>query len=79
MKVAFFGRLREALGDELEVPDRTAEKVSDLRRRLVELHPSAVDLLSSRVRACVDDVIVGDDFALSGHERVEFFPPLSGG
>ena len=80
MKVFFFGRLKEALGEVLEVPDQPAEKVGDLRRRLAECHPAAAhDLLSPRVRACVDDVIVGEDYALARQARVEFFPPLSGG
>ena len=80
MKVAFFGKLREALGEEREIAAEVGESVAQLRRRLAELHPSvAEDLLSPRVRACVDDTLVAEDFLLDGHDRVEFFPPLSGG
>lgn len=80
MKIGFFGRLREVLGDELEVATEAGETVTRLRIRLAALHPRAAgDLLSPRVRACVADAIVGEDFPLRGHERVEFLPPLSGG
>lgn len=80
MRVGFFGRLREALGDEREVPAEAGETVARLRLRLAGLHPRAApDLLSPRVRACVADTVVGEDFVLAGQARVEFLPPLSGG
>ncbi|HEX6376123.1 MAG TPA: MoaD/ThiS family protein [Allosphingosinicella sp.] len=80
MRIGFFGRLRDALGDEREVAGEAGETVSRLRIRLAGLHPRAApDLLSPRVRACVADEIVDEDFLLGGHERVEFLPPLSGG
>ena len=80
MKIAFFGKLRDALGEECEVTPEREEDVAGLRARLAELYPHvAGDLLSPRVRACVADTIVGEDFLLAGQERVEFLPPLSGG
>lgn len=80
MRILFFGRLREALGDERELADEPGETVAAMRRRLAGLHPhAAADLLSPRVRACVDDVVVGEDFVVGGHARVELLPPLSGG
>lgn len=80
MKIAFFGRLRDSLGDEREVAAEEGETVAHLRIRLAGLHPEAArDLLSPAIRACVADTIVGEDFPLRGQERVEFFPPLSGG
>lgn len=80
MKVGFFGRLRDSLGDEREVSVEGDETVARLRLRLAGLHPEAArDLLSPGVRACVADTIVGEDFLLGEHERVEFLPPLSGG
>lgn len=80
MKIRFFGRLRDALGDEREVAAEAGETVARLRIRLAGLHPQAApDLLSPRVRACVAETMVGEDFLLGGHERVEFLPPLSGG
>jgi molybdopterin converting factor small subunit len=80
MKVGFFGRLRDSLGDEREVAAEAGETVARLRLRLAGLHPQAArDLLGPGVRACVADTIVGEDFLLAGHERIEFLPPLSGG
>lgn len=80
MKIGFFGRLRDSLGDEREVAAEAGETVARLRIRLAGLYPQAADdLLSPRVRACVADAIVGEDFLVGGRERVEFLPPLSGG
>ena len=80
MRIAFFGRLRDSLGDEREVAAEEGETVALLRIRLAGLYPEAApDLLGPGVRACVADAIVGEDFPLGGQDRVEFFPPLSGG
>jgi molybdopterin converting factor small subunit len=80
VKIGFFGRLRDSLGDECEVPAEKGETVAHLRTRLAGLHPGAArDLLSPGVRACVADEMVGEDFCLAGQDRVEFLPPLSGG
>lgn len=80
MKIGFFGKLRDSLGDEREIAAQEGETVARLRLRLAGLHPQAAsDLLSPRVRACIADTIVGEDRVLGGDERVEFLPPLSGG
>ena len=80
MKILFFGKLRDALGDQRELDRVNGETIARLRRRLAELYPQAADdLLNPGVRACVEDTIVGEDFGLDGHESVEFFPPVSGG
>lgn len=80
MRIGFFGRLREALGDEREVPGEPGETVASLRTRLAGLYPeAAADLLSPGTRACASDTIVGEDFPVAGLERIEFLPPLSGG
>jgi molybdopterin converting factor small subunit len=80
MKIGFFGKLRDALGDEREVGAEAGETVSRLRTRLAGLYPQAAgDLLSPRTRACASDEIVGEDFPVTGQERIEFLPPVSGG
>lgn len=80
MKIGFFGRLRDSLGDACEVEPEAGETVARLRLRLAGLNPQAAgDLLSPRNRACVGDRMVGEDFLLDGKQRVEFLPPLSGG
>jgi molybdopterin converting factor small subunit len=79
MKIRFFGRLRDSLGEEMEVAVAQGETVADLRARLAALHPdAATELLGTRVRAFVADAMVGEDFRLAG-EPVEFLPPVSGG
>jgi molybdopterin converting factor small subunit len=80
MKIGFFGKLRDALGHEREVPGESGESVAALRTRLAGLYPEAeADLLSPRTRACVGDAVVGEDFRVDGEEPIEFLPPLSGG
>ena len=80
MKIGFFGKLRDVLGDEREVAAEAGETVAGLRIRLAGLYPEAArDLLGARTRACIADAIVGEEFELAGHERIEFLPPLSGG
>lgn len=80
MKIVCYGKLRDTLGEESELAAEPAESVADLRDRLARLHPyAAAALLSPRTRACVDDMIVGEDFVVSDHDTVEFLPPLSGG
>lgn len=80
MRIVCYGKLRDMLGEESEVACEAEESVAGLRRRLANIHPHAApDLLNPRTRACVDDMIVGEDFTVSGHDRVEFLPPLSGG
>lgn len=80
MKIVFFGKLRDALGPEEDLAVEQGETVAQLRRRLADRHPQAAKaLLSPGVRACVDDVIVSEDFIVGGRDSVEFFPPVSGG
>ena len=80
LKVAFFGKLADVLGPELEVPMSGECTVGDLRERIAADHPDAADTLrNNRVRACVGDDIVPDRHVLSPGMRVEFFPPVSGG
>lgn len=80
MRISFFGKLRDSLGDERMLAPVAGETVAGLRARLAALFPQAAnDLLGPRVRACVGDAIVAEDFSLAGHDEVEFLPPLSGG
>lgn len=80
MRILFFGKLRDSLGDERVLAPVAGETVAGLRARLAGLFPPAADdLLGPGVRACVADAIVGEEFSLAGHDEVEFLPPLSGG
>lgn len=80
MKTRFYGRLKELLGEEvdLDLPAGT-EAVIDLRQLLADIYPAAAEDLLVRSRACIEDSIVGDGHPLGSAETIEFFPPLSGG
>jgi len=81
MKITFYGRLGDIIGREIVlVVPADVLTVRDLRRMLAGLYPlAAEDLDGPKLRACIGDTIVSDDFALVRVEAVEFFPPLSGG
>lgn len=80
MRILFFGKLRDLLGEAREVAAQRGETVAQLRRRLADLNPEGAGaLLCPTNRACVGDSIVAEDFVPSGEESVEFLPPVSGG
>ena len=80
MKITLYGKLGEALGREISLDEIAGRTVGDLRRALAEQHPRlAADLLSPRVRACVNDAMVGEDFAIRAGDEVALLPPVSGG
>lgn len=80
-RVTLFGKLSDLIGRE-GVIEREAGSftVADLRRALADEHPgAATDLLSPRVRAVVNDSIVGDDRLVEAGDEVALLPPVSGG
>jgi molybdopterin converting factor small subunit len=80
VKVAFFGSLGEAIGREVEFDAGQCRTVGDLRAAVAAHYPDAAGLIRHEaVRGLVGDRIVPEDFRLDGVDRVEFFPPLSGG
>jgi molybdopterin synthase sulfur carrier subunit len=81
MRIGFFGRLGERIGREVDL-DLPAEacSVAELRLHLAQQFPAAsADLASGSLRACVDETIVPDSHIVRPGQKVEFFPPLSGG
>jgi molybdopterin converting factor small subunit len=80
VKILFYGRLADAMGPELELDAPQGCSMSELRSRLVTSNPAASQALSGRrIRACVGDAFVSDDYILTPADRVEFLPPVSGG
>jgi molybdopterin converting factor small subunit len=79
MRIHFYGRLADALGEAVEMDVAAPCTIGELRRRLAAELPSAGEALSGRVRACVGDRIVGDDHEVDTADRVEFLAPVSGG
>ena len=80
MKVLFYGRLAEAIGQELEIDAQPGSSVGELRDRLVAEYPEIENVLrNKRARACVGQTLVGDDYVPAPSDTVEFLPPVSGG
>ena len=78
MQVVFYGRLAEAIAPAIEL-DATCS-VAELRRKLAAEHPQVASTLgSSRSRALVGALLVGEDYVIAGDDQVEFLPPVSGG
>lgn len=81
MEVVFYGRLAELIGQQidLDVPGGQCT-IQDLKALIAREHPDASQhLLDRSVRGCVADEIVPDSFVVGDGQRVEFFPPVSGG
>ena len=80
LTVLLFGKLGELAGREVRLEVPAGCTVRDVRQSLAAAFPAAADdLLSARVRACVDGAIVGDDRMIDGPGEVALLPPLSGG
>ena len=77
MRVAYYGRLAEAAGVRSEVLEMSPATVGELRAMLAARVEGVGD--AGKVRALVDDAIVGEDHALAGVAEVGFLPPVSGG
>jgi molybdopterin converting factor small subunit len=79
-KIAFYGRLADTLGPELEFAIPSGCSIAELRQQLSAEHPEAAEALASRrTRACVAGSLVRDDYAITRNDRIEFLPPVSGG
>lgn len=77
IKVLYFSVLREKVGkseEEIEFKGSVAQ----LKELLAERYPQIRDILGS-VRFAVNEEYVGEDYRLSGNERVALIPPVSGG
>jgi molybdopterin converting factor small subunit len=80
VKVAFYGRLAEVVGTELDVEAPPGCSIEELRNTVIAEHPQAENALrNKRARACVGDAIVHDNYVPDPADRVEFLPPVSGG
>jgi molybdopterin converting factor small subunit len=79
MNVRLYGRLADLLGEQVQL-DLAGCSVGKVRTAMAERHPAArAEILSQRVRACVGDMIVGEEHVVSEADVIEFFPPVSGG
>ena len=77
MRLRFFGRLRDAIGGELEVevPGDVID-TEQLRAWLGAQHPA---LLDASVKMALDDRILVAPQPIEGAREIAFLPPVSGG
>ena len=80
MRITLYGKLGEAIGREIACDELVGCTIAQARRALAERHPQvAPDLLSPRVRACIDNAIVGEEAIIAPGDAVALLPPVSGG
>lgn len=83
MKVMFFARLRELLGDDsLEIDDKDCPAdVAALRTLLRQSVKAelAESLSDPNVLCAVNQKVVNDEHTLASSDEVAFFPPMTGG
>lgn len=72
-KIAFYGKLADMIGREVELALPAGGcTIAALRARFDGLDRATV-------RACVNDATVSEDHVVMPGDRVDFLPPLSGG
>ena len=80
MRIKFYGKFAESISPEVEIDLVPPCRVSEVRKRVAELFPEVANsLVGKRVKACVADQIVGDDYIVPQGQEVEILAPLSGG
>lgn len=81
LNVELCGRLADACGRivELDLPEEEVP-VSVMFTALAAAYPTlAPSIASGRVRACVNEALVGPDSLVRAGDEVALFPPVSGG
>ena len=77
-----YGRLAQLIGAEevrLDLPAPSCS-IAEVRAAIIACYPETEEQMrSGQVRACVDDVIVGEEYVVGAAQTVEFLPPVSGG
>jgi len=80
LTITFFGRLADSVGREVSIDVDMPCSVATLRERLAKSLPQiSDDLINPRIRVCVADTLVPDDFIIAKEGRIEILSPLSGG
>ena len=80
MRIAFYGRLGETVGREIELSGLAGRTIADVRRAIAEKYPpAAVEIMSPRVRAYLNDAAVSEDQVIGPDDEAAFLPPVSGG
>lgn len=77
MKIEVFAALKDYFDSEFEITSN-ASSINALKALLVNLQPSAIDILNS-CRFAVDDEFIDNDFQLQDSDTISIIPPSSGG
>ena len=83
LRVLYFARLRETVGvagEDLELP-AGVETIAQLREHLIDRGAEWADAFapSRRIRAALNQDMVGDETPLEDGAEIAFFPPVTGG
>ena len=78
MKLTFYGRLREAVGAG-ELDRSPPANVADSESFRTWIGAEFPDLLDTKVRIALDDVVANGAMPIAGVSEVAFLPPVSGG
>jgi molybdopterin converting factor small subunit len=79
VRITFFAGLKDLAGtSSLEISWHAGLTIGQLRRRVVEQHAKAEELLR-RSRAVMTDELVEDSAVVPPDAEVAFLPPVSGG
>jgi len=77
MKIEVFAALKYYFDSEFEITSNVSS-IEAIKAILVNLQPSAVDILDS-CRFAVNDEFIDNDFQLQESDTISIIPPSSGG
>ncbi len=77
MKIEVFAALKDYFDGEFEVTTN-ASSIEAVKAILVNLQPSAIDVLNT-CRFAVNDEFIDNDFQLQESDTISIIPPSSGG
>lgn len=77
MKIEVFAALKDYFDSEFEITGN-ASSIEAVKAILVNLQPSAIDILDT-CRFAVNDEFIDNDFQLQDSDTISIIPPSSGG
>ena len=77
MTIQVYATLKDFYKKQFEITEQL-ETIDALRKKLLEINPSAKDILNI-CRFAVNDIFVENSFILNTHDNISIIPPGSGG
>ena len=78
MRIRLYGKLADAIGQQIDLDAPEGCSVGEVRQRLQADYPEAAPGFATS-RAVVADELVEDSRSTAGFETIEFLPLVSGG